>query len=641
MTFFFQSTLLSLIRVRSSIKLALLYLFFCTLLPAYSLAKDSSRVSDTIRKLETLVQINRVRNNSLSVKLASRALKLALTGNNAEDITTAYLLSGQACLSTNADTSFFYLSKGLHIADSINYLEGKARILLNVAELYYSVSDYKTAVLLYDSVYRIAESGEMQKLISASLNALGALKLELGDSIASKKLYSEALDYANKHKLIVDQGVAIGNLAFFENNIRGRISMLKKAIAILEKCPGTEEEVAQLMINLGASETDTVKAVKYFQSALDVATKANLQLTRIAVLNNMAYTYLDLGQVDKAEDCLLNRAIPEAKSISNSEWLATLYDSYGDVLKAKKDFKGALEYKQLAALEQEKADYLKASSQVRLLAAMLDSKNKEITIQKNNQAIEAQKFLIRRQFMALMLAGAVILAFVLIVVIILQKTRLKIKTQQVLVSKQILELEEKERASVSRELHDTVSNLVEKLTGHIDSVNIGSGEEKSGIREKLGELSKSIRRISHRIQGVDFNDSPVGELIGDLCYDMANLTGMAVNCRLEKDFPALPFEKAKLLYRICEELLNNASKYAREAAVLLTLKSENGQLILTYSDDGPGFTPGQTGKPGIGVNNIKERARLLGGEAICTTSPGSGVDWIVRFPKSNNGGNRK
>ena len=193
--------------------------------------------------------------------------------------------------------------------------------------------------------------------------------------------------------------------------------------------------------------------------------------------------------------------------------------------------------------------------------------------------------------------------------------------------------------SVSRELHDTVSNLVEKLNGHILSLNIGQEGLQEEIREKLRELSNSIRRISHRIQGVNFEESNLSDLITELCFDMSNLTGLVVNCSVDQGFPRLEFEKAKLLYRITEELLNNASKYAKGSSVLINLKAESGQIVLTYCDDGPGFPDTASGKAGIGLKNIKERARLLGGQALCSSSPGNGVDWQISFPYTNMGGN--
>ncbi len=598
-----------------------------------------SQTRFSMETLDSLAQANRIRNPELSRRYAVQAMVQAKQGKNPKELAQAYLINGMSCSSNYMDSGFLFYNKALRIFDSINYTLGKIRVLYSLGSLYDDVSDYKTAMLLYDSCYKLAEREGIARFMTCTLTSMGNLNLDMMDSVTACKQYKASLDIAIKEGLPLDQGIAIGNLAGFEISRELKFRMIKQAIDILSKIPVAKEEEAQFLVNIGIAETDPDQAMKYFTKALDIANRSDLRITRIAVLNNMAYAYLALGDIAKAADCLINKAIPEAKGINNSDWLATVYDSYADVLKAGKDFKQALKYKELGIAERQKADYLKAASEVRFLGAVLDSKNKEITIQKNTTAIAAQKNLIRRQFLLLLLAGTVILAFIFLVIIILQKTRLRIKTQQVLVSRQILELEEKEKMSVSRELHDTVSNLVEKLNGHILSLNIGQEGLQEEIREKLRELSNSIRRISHRIQGVNFEESNLSDLITELCFDMSNLTGLVVNCSVDQGFPRLEFEKAKLLYRITEELLNNASKYAKGSSVLINLKAESGQIVLTYCDDGPGFPDTASGKAGIGLKNIKERARLLGGQALCSSSPGNGVDWQISFPYTNMGGN--
>ena len=610
-------------------------------LSSLSFATSMGQTRLSIHTLDSLVELNRVKNHDLARKFADQAVEQARHGKDPKELGTAYFIKGISFSSSCMDSSFLFFNKAIRIFDSISYIEGKVKVLYSLGSLYDDVSDYKTAMLLYDSSYKMARREGMARFMTCNLTSMGNLNINMMDSVTAYKQYKQSLEIARKEGLPLDEGIAIGNLAGFAASREGNVKMLQQAIDILSKIPGAEEEEAQLMVNVGIAETDPGQAMKYFTKALDVATRSDLRITRIAVLNNMAYAYLALGDIPKAGDCLINKAIPEAKAINNSDWLATVYDSYADVLKAGKDFKQALVYKELGIAERQKADYLKAASQVRFLGAVLDSKNKEITIQKNTIAIAAQKNLIRRQFLLLLLAGTVILAFIFLVIIILQKTRLRIRTQQVLVSKQILELEEKEKMSVSRELHDTVSNLVEKLDGHIQTINIGQEGLQQEIREKLRELSNSIRRISHRIQGVNFKESSVSDLINELCFDMSNLTGLVINCRVDEGFPGLEFEKAKLLYRITEELLNNASKYAKGSSVLINLKAESGQIILTYCDDGPGFADTVLRKTGIGLKNIKERARLLGGQALCSSSPGNGVDWQISFPFTNTGGNKQ
>lgn len=587
---------------------------------------------DTIEVLDSLMKLNGLMDNKLIIHYASIARKLSSGNNDPQTIALTCLLLGIAVSPAHPDSGFYYFIKAVHIADSIHADRIKGRALFEIASLYADVDDYKTALLLYDSALRIAERNNFFESEVIFLTAIGNVHIKCEDSLTSLKYYQQALKLATQHGFHRDEGIVTGNLAAFGKTNTERINKTKQAISILGKIKGAEFETVQFMANLGNYMTEPGEAMKIYQKALEIAGSANLGITKIALLNNLAYSYLDLGQPALAANALVNVAIPEAKALNNSDWLSTLYDSYADVLKARNDYKGAATYLRLAINERARADQQKAASQVRLLGAMLDSKNKEITIQKNTLAIDEQYNLIRRQYTALNLAGLIIFTFILIIVIVLQKTRLRLKTQQINLSKQILELEESEKTEVSRELHDTISNLMQQLTGYVRSLGTIPGGLQDEINSKLDEISASIRRISHRIQGVDYNKSKLTELISELCYDIKNITGLNTNFRFEEDFPALEFEQSRVLYRITQEWLNNASKYARDAIILITLKTAEGSVLLSYTDDGAGFDPAALLKSGIGIRNIRERATLLGGNARLTSSPGNGMDWLVTIP---------
>jgi signal transduction histidine kinase len=64
---------------------------------------------------------------------------------------------------------------------------------------------------------------------------------------------------------------------------------------------------------------------------------------------------------------------------------------------------------------------------------------------------------------------------------------------------------------------------------------------------------------------------------------------------------------------------------------------ENERIVLSYSDDGPGFVPSSEEKQGIGITNIQERAKLMGGKAILKTATGEGVDWRIEIPMKKKG----
>ena len=89
------------------------------------------------------------------------------------------------------------------------------------------------------------------------------------------------------------------------------------------------------------------------------------------------------------------------------------------------------------------------------------------------------------------------------------------------------------------------------------------------------------------------------------------------------------------LYRIVQELLQNAVKHSRATLVQLTLTAQPNGLTLTYTDDGRGFDPQVVGPNSHGLTNIQNRAQLLGGRCVLNTAPGAGVRIVVSVPLSS------
>lgn len=91
-----------------------------------------------------------------------------------------------------------------------------------------------------------------------------------------------------------------------------------------------------------------------------------------------------------------------------------------------------------------------------------------------------------------------------------------------------------------------------------------------------------------------------------------------------------PLETA--LFRITQEALNNACRHSRSKKVCVTLAEQDGHVRVEVQDWGAGFDPGLVTKNSFGLRGIRERARVLAGQAIVDTAPGKGTRIIVELP---------
>jgi signal transduction histidine kinase len=94
---------------------------------------------------------------------------------------------------------------------------------------------------------------------------------------------------------------------------------------------------------------------------------------------------------------------------------------------------------------------------------------------------------------------------------------------------------------------------------------------------------------------------------------------------------------AASLYRIVQEGLNNILKYSRAKTSRIALERDVHEVRLAMEDDGQGFNPAETGN-GMGLKNIAERARILGGNLKLDTAPGQGARLEIVIPISGGQG---
>lgn len=131
---------------------------------------------------------------------------------------------------------------------------------------------------------------------------------------------------------------------------------------------------------------------------------------------------------------------------------------------------------------------------------------------------------------------------------------------------------------------------------------------------------------------LDFKTTTLTELLSELSFDMVTLTGINLTMDLPEKLPALSEALSRNVYRIIQELLTNAGKYAAGATVKISVGAVNNRLLIVYQDQGPGMDPLIRTSEGIGLSGIRDRVAAFGGSAQLETSPGKGLSWLISLP---------
>jgi PAS domain S-box-containing protein len=204
----------------------------------------------------------------------------------------------------------------------------------------------------------------------------------------------------------------------------------------------------------------------------------------------------------------------------------------------------------------------------------------------------------------------------------------------------LIHAQEEERSRLARELHDDLSQQIAALSIAAGNLKKKIGPENDDaraygerIQQKLIHLAESVRRLSHNLHPAMLEYAGFGAALQSYCAEFSTLTGVDVSFRAEGSFESLPTATALCLYRIAQEALQNVLKHAQVRQAKVVIASSAGQVCLTVSDEGAGIDPGiALASQGLGLVNIKERARLVHGELKIESQPGRGTALHVTVP---------
>ncbi len=593
-------------------------------------------IQDSLDKFDSAISLHRVRDPEFSLKVAEKALKLADHSGDERLKVRSYLLAGIANHQYNPDSAFIYYHKAMDAALQAGIDSIQPRILYNMAMIIKSGYNYQDAIQLLDSAWHIAARLKDFITVSNCLNSLGNIEAELHRDDRARLLFDSAFAVASAHRLGKQTGVAYGSIARFTKDPEEAMRLQRKALEILNPIEGAEEEKGYILINIGEATSDQDSAISFYLQAIETARRGNIPEMEIAACNNLAYSYLDKQNTRLAEIYLAEIAIPLARKAKNHDWLPTLFDSYADVLKAGGNTGKAFEYQKEAYRAREESEIHNAASQTRLLSAILGEKNMKMKILEQESELVSdrshQKFL----YFTILFLLLLIVIFGLAVAGFITRKNLRIKKKELDTARRLALLEEQEKMRLSYQLHDLIRPVraaILKRSGSADAAGtILSGETLS----ELDQIYASLRRISHRMNPEMRSRLSFAELVKEIREDFAITSLHEINLSLEPEQLELTAECAGHFYFIITELLANADKHIARGKVSIRISAELDHLYLFYNDNGPGFDIARGTIKGLGIRNIHERARLLGGHADLSSAPNSGTEWIISIPAKGN-----
>lgn len=480
--------------------------------------------------------------------------------------------------------------------ESADNQKGVALVKLNIANIFFSLSDFETAYKY------IRESHLGLQPFNDTVNKVNVLGI-LSISEAKTGRYKEATRHAKK----------ILELANKQDNKNG---------------------VALAYLSLGEtalSEEEYEEAIRFYSQTDSVATSVrNANLSHLAHVG-MLSTYVSLKNYAKAKE-IGEMALDELGMVPNKTTEYVIRRNLAEAYAGIGEYKKAFQFQFTADSIYKVTSSMKNKEYINELLIRHDTQRKEsqLKIEQNENLIKEER--LKQQGWIVFALALVLLIAILVFVGYRRNQRNRLKQlraeQENELMRALIDGEEKERERVANELHD---GLASDLTGIKMVLSQTTSDLPDGVLNALSRVHEQTRRISHNLSPL--NLEKLGLVSALKNFTQENSTEQVkIHFYASKDHVNIePIQHATLIYRVCQELIQNALKHAESTVIDVQLMISEEELTINIEDNGCGFDVASKAES-FGLMNVRKQVELLKGELSIDSRPQNGTVVFLSLP---------
>jgi two-component system NarL family sensor kinase len=236
---------------------------------------------------------------------------------------------------------------------------------------------------------------------------------------------------------------------------------------------------------------------------------------------------------------------------------------------------------------------------------------------------------------AIALTGLGVIALCALVLNVSESRSADVKLKRL--AQQVVESQEKERARLSRELHDGISQMMVSVKLLLESalMRFERGEARVPAAEaalstslaRLSDTLREVRRISHALRPAMLDDLGLAAALQQLTRELSEQAGIEIGFTQIAHTHAtlLPDAVNTVVFRIAQEALTNIVRHAQASRASVSLDVSSNAVTLSIADNGRGFDVERAladPRAGVGLRNMRERVDSLGGSLTLASQPG-------------------
>ena len=216
----------------------------------------------------------------------------------------------------------------------------------------------------------------------------------------------------------------------------------------------------------------------------------------------------------------------------------------------------------------------------------------------------------------------------------LEQYLVKEKNQRI---RALFEGQEIERKRIAKEMHDSIGQLLASVKLSISALPDLTKKEQTkkidSIDNLLGSIIEDVRRIYENLFPRVLQEFGLRISLENLCDQIQDITNIKINFEFVGKEREIEDQLANSIYRITQEAINNAMKYADATEIRVRLSYVTNNVELTVQDNGKGFDASTHDiMISHGLNNMKERSEVLNGTFEIQSVQKEGTSIRVNIP---------
>ncbi|UZD21126.1 tetratricopeptide repeat protein [Algoriphagus halophytocola] len=556
-----------------------------------------------------------------------------------------------------SDLAYAYMEKGELLGARKNYQEAlriryktgdSTKIygtITNLGSVYQRDFQSDSAMVNYLKALSFFERTGNERNADFVRNNIGVIYLEMRNYPKALEILKEVAEYRKANGEDYLYASTLTNIASIHKNQKNFEKAEETYLEALEIFQNEEDDyytsttynnLATLYNAQGKSDL----AISFAEKGLTLAEKVGADYDYALIESNLAKSYHDLKDYRKSRAYYL-LALTHFKAQNAEDDVASMYLLMSPVYAALGMPDSSAYYTSAYVDLNKKLTEQEIQQLTTDLEARYQSEQKDAAIARQQLELRTKNF---------QLYGSLVLAVVLGLVGYLLYSQQKLKNRQLTQEGELkvalaqIETQNKlqeQRMLISRDLHDNIGAQLTFIISAIENLKYFDPIKDTLTHryESIANFTKqTITELRDTIWAMNSGQITMGQLSARISdyLERAGISTRGINFEFELDksldpnFSMVSSEGIQI-YRIVQEAIQNALKYAYPSQILVTVSQRNGDFNLSINDDGSGFLETEA-TAGNGLFNMRKRAEELGGSLQIISAKGQGTQVILSIP---------